>query len=212
MNLAFLPGFVNTSMNQQSYPEWVTAWMEAHNTDSKYEVCVISGGYYLYERSPAKGMSHKYVGTLKEDGLRERRPRRKKDPQPNPRLSIENTTVREYGFSKAVLDLLPASWKSSLRGDCMPVIRMIIAECSPTSFLLDVFPDKDTRRRRYIGSHKLKLDHLLPVSLSELYDKLHTICLVQDDSRTYIANCTPAQLDYCRSLNISLEEVSWPVK
>ena len=64
----------NVNVNNESYPahipanapQFVVDWAKNNNKDGKYTVSFINKNYYVYTH-----IGHKYIGSLKEDGIHE---------------------------------------------------------------------------------------------------------------------------------------------
>ena len=105
-------GFTLAGRPKHARPDYV-----ARYEDGLHSVSLIKGHWYLYEHVPG-GKPHRYIGRITEDGVVPGNERNRTQAQeqsvpaaePIP-LSPLDVTVHEYGFSKAVLDLCPESWK-----------------------------------------------------------------------------------------------------
>ncbi len=111
-----------------TYPDWVQAYRSRGTTIKKK-----GDAYYLYKRTSKRVPGKKYpqpvdtyIGIITPDGVV--RTNKKK-------VTVTDIEVWEYGFSKAVWDLCPDSWKKPLGGDWEDVLRIILLKWSPTSYL-----------------------------------------------------------------------------
>lgn len=113
------------------YPEWVRAFREKGTTIRK-----VGDSYYLYRRSTQKtetGEGRKYVdtyiGRITPDGVIK---------SGKKKMTISGIQVREYGFSEALRQACPDSWKSELGlSDREDLLDWIILSKSPDSYLRD---------------------------------------------------------------------------
>ncbi len=197
----------------ENLPDWIRIWLMENDSDSRYRVVCKKGSYYLYEHG-RDGKKPEYIGRLRESTglIYKRECNNPAITESFPELPVRDIQIFEYGFSKALLALVPDKWKAGLKEDWLPILLSYIEELSPTSYLLEITPKKETGQPHYAGMHRMKLNKLLQVNISELFEKLHTILLVKENNEVFIANCKPEQIAFLKSLNIKLEEISWPEK
>ena len=183
---------------------------------SRYEnglhsVSLIKGHWYLYEHVPG-GKSHRYIGRITEDGvipgkgLKHNRAQEQSVPAAEPiHLSPLDVTVHEYGFSKAVLDLCPESWKKLAGTRWKDVLIEIIVGQSPHSYLAQ---ERSTSGARVdIGNHRRSLQKQIGISIVELWIMLGNIFLIRSEMIGY-SSLSDTQKAFCRDHHICLEVIS----
>lgn len=106
----------------------------------------------------------KYLGKITPEGL---------SVKADICVGMSGIRVREIGFTKAVMSLIPSSFLSSLgskeRGEKM--VKVLVTKLSPNSACKDEIEREgiDEKNLRFSLSHQLqKLEDALPVPLSEL--------------------------------------------
>ena len=186
-------------------PEWLTAFRNIY-PDDKYCICQINGGYYLYERIADDGRKHVYIGALKEDGLH---PRKQSGVTPKPCYSIffplpafeSSETVYEYGFTKAMIDLCPQSWKDRWPNESTTILHSFILSRSPHSFLQSA---PGLKTRHYPGAAIRALKKALPAPVEIIQSLLGNIWLIQGDGESHLSKISAVQREFCLQHNILL--------
>ena len=51
-------------MSKREAPEYVVEWQKCNNTDNRYEISFINGGYYVYLKKVAGKNERAYIGSL----------------------------------------------------------------------------------------------------------------------------------------------------
>ena len=115
-------------LTQKKYPDWVQKFRTRGTTVKK-----IGDSYYLYKRTSRRVKGKKYpqpvdtyIGLITPDGVISSHKKK---------VSITNTEVWEYGFSKVVWELCPDDWKKPLGDDWEDVLAIILLKKSPTSYI-----------------------------------------------------------------------------
>ena len=110
------------------YPDWVQAQRVKGTTVKKK-----GDSYYLYKRTSKRVPGKKYpqpvdtyIGIITPEGVI--RTEKKK-------VSLNNIVVKEYGFSKAIWELCPESWKKAVGEEWADLLKKIIIDKSPESYL-----------------------------------------------------------------------------
>ena len=113
--------------NKTVYPEWVLA--------QKKKVKKVGNNYYLYKHSskrvPGKknpGPNDTFLGVITPDGI---------EYGTKAKVDTRNITVREYGFSYAMLKICPDSWKAIQGKTHDEKLRTIIKSRSKNTYLND---------------------------------------------------------------------------
>ena len=179
--------------------------------DGTHSVSLIKGHWYLYENVPG-GKSHRYIGRITEDGIcpgKHRAPRKEQVSAATVvapiTLSPLNITIYEYGFSKAVLDLCPESWKKLVGAHWKEVLIEIIVGQSPHSNL--GHERRSSRARVNIGNHRRSLQKQIGIIIIELWNLLGNIFWIRGD-RNGLSTLNEEQKAFCREHHICLEVMS----
>lgn len=114
--------------NETVYPEWVQEQRVKGTTVKK-----VGNTYYLYKRTSKRIPGKKYpqpvdtyIGIITPDGVIERKKQR---------LATTSIKVKEFGFSKAVLDSCPGDWKKAVVENWEEKLECMIVKESPESYL-----------------------------------------------------------------------------
>ncbi|MBR1627782.1 MAG: hypothetical protein IJ679_00765 [Lachnospiraceae bacterium] len=119
-------------MANKVYPDWVQKQKTRGTTVKK-----VGSNYYLYKHSskriPGKKNpvpSDTYIGRITPEGI---------ITSSNKKVdaNASDIIVREYGFSRAIQHLCPASWKEPLGDLWQEVLDFIIVRESPGSYIID---------------------------------------------------------------------------
>ena len=176
--------------------------------DATHEASLVNGHWYLYEKMPG-GQSHRYIGRIWEDGIRSGKHRENfqvEEPVTPTVLNALGVTVREFGFSKAVLDLCPDSWKDLVGIRWRDVLVEIIVGISPNSYLK---PERDKSQiRQHIGNHRRSLQKHIGICLDELWYMLGDICWIQSADLNGLSLLSEQQKAFCQEHHICLEVIS----
>ena len=116
-------------VTEKTYPEWVQAFRTRGTTVKKK-----GNAYYLYRRTSKRVPGKRYpqpvdtyIGLITPNGIIESGKRK---------LDITSAEVREYGFSKAMKELCPGTWKKPLGEKWEAVFLHLINKYSSRSYLL----------------------------------------------------------------------------
>lgn len=188
----------------------------ARYEDKTHFASLVAGHWYLYEKVPGED-PHRYIGAITKNGICPKKPRKPHKPcseQAQPE-STESTAaialvplgveVYEYGFSKAVLDLCPKSWKDKVGRKWKAVLIEIIVGQSPCSYLQQERNAKGVRVS--IGNHRRSLQKKIGISLDELSKMLGNIFWIRSGING-ISSLSDAQKKFCQDHHICLEVMS----
>ena len=188
-------------VTEKTYPDWVQAYRVRGTTVKKKR-----DSYYLYKRTSKRVPGKKYpqpvdtyIGVITPDGIVEGKKK----------LSLSDIEVWEYGYSKAVWDLCPDSWKKPLGGDWEDVLRLIILKWSPTSYLGREAGEKTERDFRYqfpaqMASLSRRIFKEHGVDLKDL-EVLKTVYLVVLGKESALSRIDPGQRKLIDSLGLEME-------
>lgn len=188
-------------VTEKTYPDWVQAYRARGTTVKKK-----GDSYYLYKRTSKRVPGKKYpqpvdtyIGVITPDGI----------VKGKKKLSLTDIEVWEYGYSKAVRDLCPDSWKKPLGGDWEDVLRLIILKWSPTSYLGREAGEKTERDFRYqfpaqMASLSRRIFKERGVDLKDL-EVLKTVYLVVLGKESALSKMSPGQKMLVDSLGLEME-------
>ena len=174
--------------SKKEYPEWVEKF-RTEGTTIKF----VRGRYYLYNRLGSKRVEGKknpqpvdeYIGVItQEDGLVYGKKKR---------VAIDGVEVREYGFSKAMLELCPDSWKQIHGVIWHDLLKTIIFSKSPNTYLQDEGyirgwdEYKGIQKGAVISSLQRKITEEHGVGIDELL-VLGTVFAVKMGKKTILSN------------------------
>ena len=115
-------------VTEKTYPEWVQAYRTRGTTVKKK-----GDSYYLYKRTSKRVPGKKYpqpvdtyIGVITPDGVIETRKKK---------LELSDIEVWEYGYSKALWELCPRGWKDALGEEWEDVLKAILLQWSPQTYL-----------------------------------------------------------------------------
>lgn len=199
-------GFILAERTKRARPDYVASY-----EDETHSVSWINGHWYLYEKVQ-KGKSHQYIGRITEDGVRTVKHRKQPLTQnqivptaESISLSQLDITVYEYGFSKALLDLCPESWKRLVGKQWKDVLIEIIIGQSPHSYLAS--ERCASKPRINIGNHRRSLQKQIGISIVELWHMLGNIFWIRSEVNGY-SSLSDAQKAFCLDHHICLEVIS----
>ena len=144
--------------------------------DAMHFASLVNGHWYLYEKIP--GGSRKYIGRIGENDVcpgKHREPCQVESSVTPMVATSLSAVVFEYGFSRAILELYPDSWKKLVGTRWKDVLIEIIVGRSPHSYLKK--DRTDTQIRVHIGKHRRSLQKSIGISLDELWNMLG-ICVI----------------------------------
>lgn len=187
---------------EKKYPDWVQQHRTRGTTVKKK-----GDAYYLYKRTSKRVPGKKwpqpvdtFIGVITPEGVIASDKRK---------VSLTDIEVYEYGFSKALLDLCPKSWKKPLGNDWENVFLIILKSWSPESYLLRgkenleaddyhySFPAQmASLSRRLYKEHGVNPDDLLV---------LKTVYLLIIDKKKVISKINEVQRELAGKIGLRLE-------
>lgn len=189
--------------NRTVYPEWVLSQKGKGQTVKK-----VGNNYYLYKHSSKRVPGKKnpipndtFLGVIAPDGI---------EYGTKAKVDTRSITVREYGFSYAMLKICPESWKAVQGKAHEEKLRAIIKSRSKNTYLDDnskpIKSPAELRvqlggltsslQRHLVDAYGLKLDDL---------QVLDTIYLIQMDEKSFISNISDAQQQILDRIQLKLE-------
>lgn len=166
--------------------------------------------YYLYKRTSKRVKGKKfpqpvdhYVGVITPDGIVYAKNR---IVPKHPRIK-----VREYGYTKALMEKCPDSWKHLAGGQWEDILKIIVVRHSPNTYLLD---DKNLRKESDIGCNYSALYQSLGKAMKHRYgidnadlEPLKYIYALRDIDKeeTFISVPDDAQSALLEKLSLNLE-------
>lgn len=186
----------------KTYPDWVQNFRTKGTTVKK------SGdSYYLYKRTSKRVPGKKYpqpvdtyIGLITPEGIIE---------SGKKKLDVTSAEVKEFGFSKALKELCPQTWKEPLGNEWEEVFLHVVRNFSPKSYLL--------RNRTLLNEEALhcslnsqyslfvrKIYKEYGVDLNELR-MLDDIYIIYMDGHTIISSISDEQRELITRLNLHLE-------
>lgn len=189
-------------MAEKTYPEWVQEHRTRGTTVKK-----VGNTYYLYKRTSKRVPGKKYpqpvdtyIGIITPDGVIE-----KKKQQ----LAITSIRVKEYGYSKAMLESCPEDWKAAAGEDWEDKLYCMIMKNSPESYLEN---EKEVKTEKELGftvasqagmlSRRFFKKYGIEISRLEI---LKTIYLVYIEKKAFVSEATDEQQELLTKLGITLE-------
>ena len=189
--------------NRTVYPEWVLSQKGKGQTVKK-----VGNNYYLYKHSSKRVPGKKnpipndtFLGVITPDGI---------EYGTKAKVDTRSITVREYGFSYAMLKICPESWKAVQGKAHEEKLRAIIKSRAKNTYLDDnskpIKSPAELRvqlggltsslQRHLVDAYGLKLDDL---------QVLDTIYLIQMDEKSFISNISDAQQQILDRIQLKLE-------
>ena len=187
-----------------TYPEWVREYRTRGTTVKKK-----GDSFYLYKRTSKRVPGKKYpqpvdtyIGIITPEGVIR---------TGNKKVSLTEVEVWEYGYSKAMQLLCPDDWKRAFGDDWEDILRIIITQESPGSYLKREMKIKDADEFRYnLAVQKSSLHRRFykkyHIDAKEL-DILKSIYLVVMEPETVVSRILPEQKELLEKLGITLGEV-----
>lgn len=187
---------------EKKYPEWVQKQRGVGMTVKEKD-----GNYYLYRRTSKRVPGKKYpqpvdtyVGVITPDGI-VRSTRRKVD--------VTDIEVCEFGFTEALLQLCPESWKKAVGDDWEEYLRVIIRDHSPNTYLKKEYTirEKEDFRHNYgaqIGSLNRRLRLESGTDLNELL-LLNDVYLIYLEKGPVVSRISQEQKEFLERHGIRLE-------
>lgn len=119
-----------------TYPEWVQKYRERGTTVKKK-----GDSYYLYKRTSKRVPGKKYpqpvdtyIGIITPEGVEKTQKKK---------VTLTDIEVREYGFSKALLEICPQGWKDAVGNEWMDVLKLIVFRKSHLIYFADHYEFRD---------------------------------------------------------------------
>ena len=164
-------------VTQKKYPEWVQKQRKKGMTVKEK-----GGRYYLYKRTSRRVPGKKYpqpvdtyVGVITPEGVIEANRRI---------VTVTDIEVYEYGFTEAVMQLCPESWKKAVGDEWEEYLYVIIREYSPNTYLQkeQTIKTKEDFRYNYGAqvaslNRRLRLESKTDLSELMLLSDVYLICL-----------------------------------
>ena len=184
------------------YPDWVQKYREKGTTVKK-----VGNNFYLYRHSSKRVPGKKYpvpvdtyLGKITPDGLEKEQAKRK--------VGTGEVEVKEFGFSKAVEQLCPQSWKEPLGTEWKNTLDFIIMRESPESYIVkirDVPEELDPRIQlgAQIGMLNRRMKNDYGVDMKDL-KILKTVYAVYVGKKVLLSKTNEKQESLIAKLGISL--------
>ncbi len=187
---------------EKVYPDWVQAQRVKGTTVKKK-----GDSYYLYKRTSKRVPGKKYpqpvdtyIGIITPEGVIKTEKKK---------VLLSNIVVKEYGFSKAVWELCPESWKKAVGEEWEEVLRKIIINKSPESYFgMDYTPKAPEELHCSIGaqmgmlSRRILKQHKLDWTELEI---LKTIYLVRIGKEEAVSQINAEQQALLERIGVKLE-------
>lgn len=189
-------------VTEKRYPEWVQKQRTKGTTVKKK-----GDSYYLYKRTSRRVPGKKYpqpvdtyIGIITPEGVIKTQKKK---------LSLSDIEVKEFGYSKALLELCPQGWKDALGDEWEDVLKALILKWSPESYLSNGCTAKNPEAfhcsfsaqggllsRRIFKEHKIDLKDLEP---------LKTIYLVRIGKEEAVSRINEGQQALLNRIGVELE-------
>lgn len=187
---------------EKVYPDWVQAQRVKGTTVKKK-----GDSYYLYKRTSKRVPGKKYpqpvdtyIGIITPEGVIQTEKKK---------VSLSNIVVKEFGYSKAVWELCPESWKKAVGAEWEDVLKTLVIGWSHESYLGTDYVPKTSEdfhcslgaqasmlSRRIFKQHKIDLKELEP---------LKTIYLVRIGKAEAVSQINPEQKEILDRIGVKLE-------
>ena len=186
---------------ERKYPEWVQQQRKVGTTVKERD-----GKYYLYKRTSRRVPGKKYpqpvdtyIGVITPEGVIESTRRK---------VSVTDIEVYEYGFSEAVMQICPESWKRAIGQDWEDYLKIIITEHSKGSYLKkrEIIKKKEEFRHSYgaqVASLNRRMKKELGTDLQGL-SALKDIYLIYLDKGPVVSRITDTHREFMERYGIRL--------
>lgn len=184
-----------------TYPEWVQKYRERGTTVKKK-----GDSYYLYKRTSKRVPGKKYpqpvdtyIGIITPEGVEKTQKKK---------VKLTDIEVREYGFSKALLEICPQGWKDAVGNEWEDVLKLIVFRKSHLTYLADNYEFRDPNtfhcsfgaqagmlEKRIYREYKIKIEDL---------DILKDIYLVHIDKEEVVSHVSEEQQILLDRINVKL--------
>ncbi len=189
------------SVTKKTYPEWVQKYRTQGKTVKKK-----GNAYYLYKRTSVRVPGKKYpqpvdtyIGIITPEGIIETNKKK---------VSLTGIEVWEYGFSKAVTLLCPKGWKEPLGKDWEDILKILICDWSPNSYLkMEGIKKKEEIRTQFnvqAASLNRRIEKEFGIKIKEL-EILKSIYLLKIEKSMAVSKISPEQKELLDCLGLSLE-------
>lgn len=190
------------AFTEKVYPEWVQAQRVRGTTVKKK-----GDSYYLYKRTSKRVPGKKYpqpvdtyIGIITPEGVIQTEKKK---------VSLSNIIVREFGFSKAIWELCPEAWKKAVGKEWEDVLRKIIIDKSPESYLgMDYRPKSPEELHCSVGAQVSMLSRRIfkqyKIDWTEL-ETLKTIYLVRIGKEEAVSQINAEQQVLLDRIGVKLE-------
>ena len=189
-------------VTEKTYPDWVQAYRTRGTTVKKK-----GNAYYLYKRTSKRVAGKKYpqpvdtyIGLITPEGVIKSGKRK---------LDVTAIEVMEFGFSKALKDLCPQSWKEPLGDDWEDVFLHLLRRWSPRSYLLK---EKQLRNEKELHcslsaqyglfSRRIFKEHGIDINTLKMLDDIY---LIDMNGHKMISRITDPQRELMDHLGINPE-------
>ncbi len=188
--------------NEKVYPDWVQKHRVRGTTVKKK-----GDTYYLYKRTSKRVPGKKYpqavdtyIGIITPEGVI--RTEKKK-------VTLSNIQVKEYGFSKAIWELCPDAWKKSVGAEWEDVLKKIIIDKSPESYLgVDYTPKPPEELHCSVGAQVSMLSRRIfrqhKIGMEDL-EALKSIYLVRIGKEEAVSQINAEQQALLDRIGVKLE-------
>ena len=185
------------------YPDWVQSYREKGTTIKK-----VGNNFYLYKHSSKRVPGKKYpvpvdtyIGKITPNGVEKEQTKRK--------VGVGDVEVKELGFSRALEQLCPQSWKEPLGKDWQRTLDFIILRESPETYIAKtrgVVTELDSRIQigAQIGMLNKRMRRDYGIDIKDL-KILKTIYAVYIGKKTMISKTSAEQEALIKKLGISME-------
>ena len=188
-------------VTKKVYPDWVQAYRTRGKTVKKK-----GDSYYLYKRTSKRVPGKKYpqpvdtyIGIITPEGI---------ITSNKKKVTLTEIEVWEYGFSKAIWDLCPEGWKKPLGDEWEDVLKIILAEWSPQSYLCrgEVKNKEEFRCQFHAQASSLsrRIFKKYGVGIKKL-EPLKSLYLIVMGKEKAISKLWPQQQTLIESLGLSME-------
>ena len=188
-------------VTQKTYPEWVQKYRTKGTTVKKK-----GDAYYLYSRTSKRVPGKKYpqpvdtyIGIITPEGIIKTNKKK---------VVLTDIEVWEYGFSKTIKTLCPNGWKEPLGDDWEDILKIIICEWSPYSYLRsERIKEKDEFRCQF-SSQAASLTRRICKEYKvdmKAFENLKNIYLLEMGKEKVISKINPEQKEFLDRLGIEME-------
>lgn len=187
---------------EKVYPEWVQEHRKRGTTIKKR-----GDTYYLYKRTSKRVAGKKYpqpvdtyLGVITPEGV---------IYSDKKKVSLSDAEVYEYGFSKAVWDLCPKTWKKPLGEEWEDILKIIISKWSPESYLVKGHTLRGEEEFHcqfpaQMSSLVRRFKNELDLDIKDL-EKLKTVYMILIDNRTILSKLTDEHNEIACRAGIRME-------